>query len=237
MNRTLVLLSIVFVIGLVIGVGIAPSFIGVSQEVVTQTVTKNVSTFITTTVTHALTLPQGTTTQTVTMTQGQGPVTQTVTVTSTGTVTPSAGGALVQYCFSPGGHCDMVLVDLINHATTSIHVLIYSFTLDDVANALIQARDRGVDVKIVMEKDNANGQGSEYQTLKQANMNIRLDSNSALMHDKVAIIDNHIIVTGSFNWTASGTDHNNENMAILDSQSWAAAYETTFQSVYSVATL
>jgi phosphatidylserine/phosphatidylglycerophosphate/cardiolipin synthase-like enzyme len=52
------------------------------------------------------------------------------------------------------------------------------------------------------------------------------------MHDKVAIIDSHIIITGSMNWTNAGENQNNENLIVIDSQSWAQAYETQFQRVY-----
>jgi len=166
-----------------------------------------------------------------------GTVIQTITVaqTVTSAATQSIGGSLVRYCFSPGGNCASVLVSLINNADISVHVLIYSFTLDNVADALIQAKGRGVDVKVVMEKDNALGSGSEYTRLKSAGIDIRLDTNSALMHDKVAIIDAHVIVTGSFNWSSAANDGNNENMIVIDSQAWAVTYEATFQTIYNTA--
>lgn len=86
-----------------------------------------------------------------------------------------------------------------------------------------------------MEGDNVNGTGSEYYNLRNAGIDIRHDTRSALMHDKVAMIDNHIIITGSFNWTASANNSNNENMVVLDSQNWATAFETTFQVIYQAA--
>jgi phosphatidylserine/phosphatidylglycerophosphate/cardiolipin synthase-like enzyme len=165
----------------------------------------------------------------------QGTVTQSVTVTSQVTVTRTGFG-LVEYAFSPGGKCANLVIKWIQKANSTIHILIYSFTLDIVRDALIQAKNRGVDVKIVMEKENWNGSGSEYMALKNAGINVRLDSNSHLMHDKVAIIDGHIILTGSFNWSAAGNTDNDENLVVLDSQTWASAYETQFQIIYSKAT-
>lgn len=98
---------------------------------------------------------------------------------------------------------------------------------------MIHARTRGVDVKIVMERSNANGTGSEYQNLKAAGIDVRLDTNSADMHDKVMIVDERIVVTGSMNWSNAGVSRNNDNLIVIASQEWAKAYEVQFQSVYN----
>ncbi len=168
----------------------------------------------------------------------QQTITQQVTVTSriTSTIQLPGGTGLIEYAFSPGRKCADVVIKWIQRANSTIHILIYSFTLDNVRDALIQAKNRGVDVKIVMEKENWNGTGSEYTTLKNAGIAIRLDSNHALMHDKVAIIDGHIVLTGSFNWSAAGNEDNNENLVVLESQAWSAAFEIQFQQIYSIAT-
>jgi len=150
--------------------------------------------------------------------------------------TAQTGSGLIEYAFSPGRQYANIVIKWIQKANSSIHVLIYSFTLDNVRDALIQAKNRGVDVKIVMEEENSNEAGSEYMVLKNAGINIRLDSNRALMHDKVAIIDGHIILTGSFNWTTSANNENNENLVVLDNQPWAAAFESQFQTIYNAAT-
>jgi len=161
-------------------------------------------------------------------------VRQTMTVTATAVI--SQGSGLVQYCFSPGGNCDSVVIAWIDRANVSVHVMMYSFTLESVSNALIRANNRGVDVKVVMERENAYGKGSQYEALRAADVDVRLDSNSALMHDKVAIIDGRFVITGSFNWTASANERNNENLLVIDDRSWAAAYESQFQIMYAAAT-
>ena len=142
---------------------------------------------------------------------------------------------LVQYCFSPGGNCNQVLTSWIGKANGSIHVLIYSFTLTDVSQALIAAQKRGVDVKVVMERENVNESYSQFYVLRNAGVPIRWDTNSALMHDKFAVIDGHVILTGSFNWTVSASNSNNENLVVIDSASWGDAFESSFQQVWSAA--
>jgi phospholipase D len=164
-------------------------------------------------------------------------VTMTQMATTAITVQPGAQD-LVQYCFSPGGDCANLVIYWIGRANSSIHVLIYSFTLDTITAALIQAKQAkpNLDVKIVWDESNVNGTGSEYQRLKSAGFNIRVDHRGGLLHDKVAIIDSHIILTGSFNWSDAANKTNRENLIVLDSNTWASAYEQNFQQIWAGST-
>lgn len=134
--------------------------------------------------------------------------------------------------FSPKGGCEARLLYWLGRANASIHVLIYSFTLDSVGNALIAAHRRGLDVRIVMEREEAGQRGSEYGKLKGAGVPVRLDTNPALMHNKVAIIDGSIVITGSFNWTSSAEERNDENMIVIRSAQVAAIYEGEFERIW-----
>jgi phosphatidylserine/phosphatidylglycerophosphate/cardiolipin synthase-like enzyme len=53
------------------------------------------------------------------------------------------------------------------------------------------------------------------------------------MHDKVAIIDDHIIMTGSFNWSEEANKSNRDNLVVIDNGDWAAGYEQDFQRIWS----
>jgi len=175
------------------------------------------------------TVPTGTTTVTQTLTTTFTLPQQTVTYTTTA----PAGVEVLAVRFSPDGGCKAELLNWINHANQSIYVLIYSFTLDDVANALIAAKNRGLDVKVIMDNEQSAGPGSEYQTLLNAGVTVRTDNRSAEMHDKVAIIDNQIVITGSFNWSANADTNNNENLIVLRSPSLASTYTTEFWHIWN----
>jgi len=137
--------------------------------------------------------------------------------------------------FSPKGQCEEQLLYWINRANTSIHVLIYSFTLDSISDALIRAHNRGVEVKVVFERDQIK-KYSEYQKLKAAEVSVRNDTNPKLMHDKVMIIDGIIVITGSYNYSASAENYNNENMIIILSDYIAGIYEKEFEKIWSQST-
>jgi len=134
--------------------------------------------------------------------------------------------------FSPKGGCEAQIIWWINRANISIYVLIYSFTLDSISNALINAYNRGVDVKIVFERDQVT-KYSEYQKLKAAGVPVRNDTNPGLMHNKVMIIDGKIVLTGSFNWSVSAERRNNENLIVIRSIYVARVYEEEFDKIWN----
>jgi phosphatidylserine/phosphatidylglycerophosphate/cardiolipin synthase-like enzyme len=134
--------------------------------------------------------------------------------------------------FSPRGGCENQVINWINKANSSIHVLIYSFTLDSVGNALIEALGRHIEVKIVFEKGQI-GQSSEYQRLRNSAVDVRNDTNPSYMHDKIMIVDGKIVLTGSFNWSNNAENENNENLLIITSTSLATTYENEFQKIWN----
>jgi len=134
--------------------------------------------------------------------------------------------------FSPRGGCESQVIGWIGRANRSIHILIYSFTLDSISDALIEAHNRGVEVKVVFEKNQIT-KYSEYQKLRAAGISVRNDTNSGYMHDKVMIIDEAIVLTGSFNWSAHAEKVNNENLIVIKSIYVAEVYEEEFHRIWS----
>jgi len=134
--------------------------------------------------------------------------------------------------FSPKGGCEGQILYWISRANTSIHILMYSFTLDSISDELIEAHRRGIDVKVVFEKQQIT-EYSEYQKLKAAGVAVRNDTNSDLMHDKIMIIDNAIVLTGSFNWSSAGENENNENLIVIRRMDIADLYEQEFSKIWS----
>jgi len=134
--------------------------------------------------------------------------------------------------FSPRGGSEDEIIDWIGKANSSIHILIYSFTLDSIGDALVNAKSRGVDVKIVFEKGQVTVH-SEYQRLRAAGIFVRNDTNPNYMHNKVMIVDGVIVATGSFNWTAHAEEENNENLLVIRSTYIATVYEEEFTEIWN----
>ena len=133
--------------------------------------------------------------------------------------------------FSPKGGCEDEVLRWIDRANVSIHILIYSFTLDSIGDALVDAYERGILIQVVFEELQIS-QYSEYQKLKDAGITVRNDTNPDLMHDKVMIVDGIIVLTGSFNWSNNGESNNNENLIVIESTYVATVYEEEFAKIW-----
>lgn len=140
-------------------------------------------------------------------------------------------GDVVGVYFSPDGGCEAQVLYWIGRANTSIHVLIYSFTLDSIGEALVEAHDRGLDVKVVFEKSQVS-QYSEYWRLSDAGVQVRNDTNSRFMHNKIMIVDDAIVLTGSLNYSESGINRNDENLIVIKSGDVASLYANEFNRVW-----
>lgn len=112
--------------------------------------------------------------------------------------------------------------------------MIYSFTEEKISEALVRARNKGVSVEVVFEKDQVN-QYSEYDKLRESNVKVYLDGNRYTMHHKVMIIDSYIVVTGSYNWSYSAEHRNDENFVIIKSERIGALFEKEFERIKKIA--
>lgn len=103
--------------------------------------------------------------------------------------------------FSPKGNCEKMIVNRINSAEKTIDTAVYSINNDNIVNALIEAKKRGVKVRILTDKTQAKGISSKVKYLYDNRINIRVHSQFKIEHNKFAVYDKVKGSTGSFNWT------------------------------------
>jgi len=130
--------------------------------------------------------------------------------------------------FSPEGSARDVVIKAIDSAQSSIHMMAYSFTAPDIMKALAKAKDRGVDIKIVIDDKGNHGKASlaAMNYIVNHGIALRTDSDFKIQHDKVMIIDGSTVELGSFNYTASAEHSNSENaMVIYDNKDVANLYD------------
>jgi len=156
--------------------------------------------------------------------------TTSATITYTVTATTIGGGEVEGVCFSAVEDCSSVIQLWISRANHSIHAMIYSFTQDELGKALAMAVEKGVKVAVIFEEDQLS-KYSELERLKEAGAEVYIDGNPNAMHHKVAIIDGKVVITGSYNWSRSAEEKNDENLIILVGEEIARLYEKEFQRV------
>lgn len=135
----------------------------------------------------------------------------------------------VSVFFSPGGRCTEAIVQQINQAKNSVAVQAYRLTSLPIAEALVDAHKRGVQVTIVLDGRQQSDKYSDATFFHNHGMSVFIDGAHAIAHNKVIIIDRETIITGSFNFSAAAEDSNSENLLIIQGKpQLAQAYVQNF---------
>ncbi len=134
--------------------------------------------------------------------------------------------------FSPGEACRQQILALLESATTSADICVFTITCDKIARVIRDAARKGVRVRIVTDDDKAMDRGSDVSRLEDAGIPVRVDRTRHHMHHKFAVIDRKTVLTGSYNWTRSAATSNQENVVILEDANLARSFSDEFQKLW-----
>jgi phosphatidylserine/phosphatidylglycerophosphate/cardiolipin synthase-like enzyme len=147
--------------------------------------------------------------------------------------------------FSPNGGCENAILEAIAHARREIDVAMYAFTSRRLSRALIEARKRGVMVRVALDQSfDSENQYSKGDYLRRNGVPVRLVSArgewgrakewEGKMHNKFAVVDGTTVITGSYNWTATAERVNHENMLVFHhAPTLAKAYLEEFNRLWN----
>ncbi|MFH1460003.1 MAG: phospholipase D-like domain-containing protein [Candidatus Omnitrophota bacterium] len=130
--------------------------------------------------------------------------------------------------FSPEEDCACKIIEEIKKAEKSILIAMYTFTSESLAQSLVQAEKRGVSVKVCLDGENAANKYSKAKFLAKNGITPKLIFGQGIMHHKFCIIDDRLLLTGSFNWTASADLRNDENVIFIKSNELAEKFKFEF---------
>ena len=142
-------------------------------------------------------------------------------------------GTNIQVLFSPEDKAISHIIPYVQGAKKSITFMAFTYTQDALGQAMIAAFKNNVKVSGVFEATGSDGEFSEMTPLYCAKIPVRQDGNPSFMHHKVIIIDEHIVITGSLNFTDNADQQNNENVIIIDNADIAKLYTAEFQRVWA----
>ncbi len=151
-------------------------------------------------------------------------------------VSIAAAPESMDVCFTPGQSCLPKVIKYIDNAKTSILLLGYSFTSKPITQALIQAKKRGVKVRIILDHSQQHQKYSKevIHDLLKNQLDVKFDHSVKIAHNKVLVIDSLQTVTGSYNWTHSAEFKNAENLVFIKSQDVAKKYTAYFEGRWKV---
>ena len=137
--------------------------------------------------------------------------------------------ANISVCFTPSENCAGEIVNEINSAQRTLFIQAYQFTSAPIASAVASAKRRGVDVRIILDKTQASEKRySAAKFFSDSGIPVWIDRHVAIAHNKVMIIDNKEVITGSFNFTKAAQQRNAENLLIIKSVEVANLYQNNF---------
>ena len=124
------------------------------------------------------------------------------------------------------------VVPLINNAKSYIYIPAFVITHKDLAQALINAKNRGVEVKIIIDATGLYSTGSKTKLLRDKGIDVKVENYAGKVHSKSIIIDDRYIITGSMNLSKSGENKNDENMLIIEDERLAKYYKEFFKYIW-----
>jgi phosphatidylserine/phosphatidylglycerophosphate/cardiolipin synthase-like enzyme len=138
--------------------------------------------------------------------------------------------------FSPSVNTLTHTISTIDAATQSIDVAMYYCTNLACRSALVRAQNRGVTIRVLLDRSQRNRTGTSYEWLRLHNVDARIDAHEKLFHNKYAVIDSATVLIGSTNWTDNAFTKNAEAMVQIDDPTTASTFTANFAEHWAHAT-
>ncbi|MCK5833581.1 phospholipase D family protein [bacterium] len=138
----------------------------------------------------------------------------------------------IDVCFSAVEDCRALILKKILSANNTIDVAVYSLTNIELSRALIEAHSKGIITRVISDDKQSSGKYSKTQYLADNGIPVRYDGSTGYMHHKFTVIDNAVILTGSYNWSNSAENKNDENLLLIRDKKLARKYTNEFERLW-----
>lgn len=146
----------------------------------------------------------------------------------------SQEGILCQTCFTPTYHCLPLILETIQKAQKTIKIQCYSFTSKEIANALVEAHQKGIKVTVIADKSQRTDSHTQVGELARQGIDVLFDTKPAISHGKILVTDDTTVLTGSYNFTRAAEHRNAENFIIIKNKDIAQQYVQNFNQRLAV---
>lgn len=137
-----------------------------------------------------------------------------------------------QVFFSPQRGCTKAIVGQLSKARQSVDIAMYSLTSDEITKEIMRAKNNKVKIRIICDKSQRAQRSSQIGFLRDQGVTVRLYEGQGLMHNKFALIDDKVLITGSFNWTKNAEEDNAENLLVIFDKKLIAQYAKEFTHLW-----
>ncbi|MFB8378143.1 phospholipase D-like domain-containing protein [Paenibacillus taichungensis] len=131
-------------------------------------------------------------------------------------------------------HPEALLIQTIDSAQKSIDVAIYSLTHPEIVNALKQAHQRGIEIRMIVDRSQSEGKAMNeaLKILGSAGISMKTNQHSGLMHLKMIIVDQEVASTGSFNFSKAAATRNDEIVVLIKDNQVADSFTAEFDRMW-----
>ncbi len=123
----------------------------------------------------------------------------------------------IEACFTPSEKCTPFITQTIKLAKKTIYVQAYTWTSQEISEVLVQMKNQGVKVQILLDKVNLN-KNNALTLLQENGINVMVDYVPGIAHNKIILVDDDITITGSFNFSRAADTKNVENVLKIQSK-------------------
>ena len=134
--------------------------------------------------------------------------------------------------FSPGKFCRNAILDALKGAKQQVDICVFTISDDRITEAIIQTHQRGVAVRVITDNDKSEDRGSDIDHLLRQQLDLKMDKTRHHMHHKFMVVDQARLLNGSFNWTRSATEYNQENILLTHQPHAVKQFQRYFDELW-----
>jgi len=135
--------------------------------------------------------------------------------------------------FFPNAANEEKVVSMLRTCKKTLDVAIFSLTLDSIAEAILEAHQRGIKVRMIADDECAKNKGSNVKLIASMGVPCKTDNAIYHMHHKFAVLDESVVIMGSFNWTGQAVKYNQENIFFYEDKNIASQYAQEFERLWN----
>ena len=141
--------------------------------------------------------------------------------------------AVCECYFFPNPSNEEKVVSMLRTCKKTLDIAIFSLTLDSIAEAILEAFQRGIKVRVIADDECAKNKGSNIKLIASQGIPCKTDNAVYHMHHKFAVIDSSVVIMGSFNWTGQAVKYNQENIFFYEDKNIANQYAKEFEHLWN----
>lgn len=134
--------------------------------------------------------------------------------------------------FSPGDQCLNAINNALQQARKTVNICVFTISDNRITDNIIACHQSGIKVRVITDDDKTQDKGSDIYQMYQAGIPVRTDETPNHMHHKYAIVDDSVLITGSYNWTRSAAMYNHENILITYDKGSIKPYSEEFEKLW-----